>query len=103
VFWHSDVVHAVENEHRGSGYSNVMYIASTPGCQKNAAYTQRQAPSFLSGETPPDFAPDNFEIDFKGRATVDDLTPLGRSQLGIDPSAAKVANVSASSQLREAS
>jgi hypothetical protein len=57
----------------------------------------------LSGETPPDFAPDNFEIDFKGRATLDDLTPLGRSQLGIDPSAAKVANVTASSQLREAS
>jgi hypothetical protein len=103
VFWHSDVVHAVENEHRGSGYSNVMYIASTPGCPKNAAYTRRQAPSFLSGETPPDFAPDNFEIDFKGRAGVDDLTPLGRSQLGIDSSAAKVANVSASSQLQEAS
>jgi hypothetical protein len=103
VFWHSDVVHAVENEHRGSGYSNVMYIASTPGCPKNAAYTRRQAPSFLSGETPPDFAPDNFEIDFKGRATVDDLTPLGRSQLGIDPSAAEVANVSASSPWREAS
>lgn len=92
VFWHSDVVHAVENEHRGSGYSNVMYIASIPGCAKNAAYTKRQAPSFLSGETPPDFAPDNFEIDFKGRATVNDLTPLGRSQLGIDAFTAEVAN-----------
>jgi hypothetical protein len=91
VFWHTDVVHAVENEHRGSGYSNVMYIASIPACPKNAAYTQRQAPSFLTGETPPDFAPDNFEIDFKGRATVDDLTPLGRSQLGIDATQAKVA------------
>jgi hypothetical protein len=83
VFWHSDVVHAVENEHRGKGYSNVMYIASTPGCAKNAAYTARQAPAFLSGKTPPDFAPDNFEVDFKGRATVEDLTPLGRAQLGI--------------------
>jgi hypothetical protein len=57
----------------------------------------------LSGETPPDFAPDNFEIDFKGRAVVDDLTPLGRSQLGIDPSAAKVADVGEASSLREAS
>jgi hypothetical protein len=45
----------------------------------------------LSGETPPDFAPDNFEIDFKGRATVDDLTPLGCSQLGIDASEPKAA------------
>ena len=83
VFWHSDVVHAVENEHRGSGYSNVMYIASTPGCAKNSAYLPQQAQAFLAGKTPPDFAPDNFEVDFSGRGTVADLTELGRSQLGI--------------------
>jgi hypothetical protein len=85
VFWHSDVVHAVENEHRGSGYSNVMYIASTPGCAKNTAYLAKQAPAFLAGKTPPDFAPDDFEVDFKGRGTEADLTPLGRSQLGLQP------------------
>jgi hypothetical protein len=89
VFWHSDVVHAVENEHRGSGYSNVMYIASTPGCAKNTAYLARQAPTFLAGKTPPDFAPDDFEVDFKGRGTEADLTPLGRSQLGLPPLAQK--------------
>ena len=83
VFWHSDVIHAVENEHRGSGYSNVMYIASTPGCAKNTAYLASQAETFLSGKTPPDFAPDNFEVDFKGRGNEADLTPLGRSQLGL--------------------
>ena len=83
VFWHPDVVHAVENEHRGSGYSNVMYIAATVGCGKNSAYLEKQAPAFLSGKTPPDFAPDNFEVDFRGRATEADLTPLGRSQLGL--------------------
>jgi hypothetical protein len=89
VFWHSDVVHAVENEHRGKGYSNVMYISSTPGCAKNTAYLAKQAPSFLSGKTPPDFAPDDFEVDFKGRGTEADLTPLGRSQLGLPPLPAK--------------
>ncbi len=83
VFWHPDVVHAVENEHRGGGYSNVMYIASTVGCHKNSAYLEKQAPAFLSGKTPPDFAPDDFEVDFRGRATEADLTPLGRSQLGL--------------------
>jgi hypothetical protein len=83
VFWHSDVVHAVENEHTGSGYSNVMYISSTPGCAKNSTYLAKQAPTFLSGRTPPDFAPDDFEVDFKGRGTEADLTPLGRSQLGL--------------------
>jgi hypothetical protein len=85
VFWHSDVVHAVENEHRGKGYSNVMYIASIPGCAKNTAYLAKQAPAFLTGKTPPDFAPDDFEVDFKGRGTEKDLTPLGRSQLGLAP------------------
>ena len=83
VFWHSDVVHAVENDHTGSGYSNVMYIAATVGCEKNSAYTVRQAPAFLAGKTPPDFAPDDFEVDFRGRGTEADLTPLGRSQLGL--------------------
>jgi hypothetical protein len=85
VWWHSDVVHAVENEHRGKGYSNVMYIASTPWCAKNTAYLDRQLPAFLTGKTPPDFAPDNFEVDFTGRGTEADLTPLGRSQLGLAP------------------
>ncbi len=84
VFWHSDVVHAVENEHKGQGYSNVMYIAATVGCDKNTAYLSKQAPAFLAGKTPPDFAPDDFEVDFKGRATEADLTPLGRRQLGLN-------------------
>jgi Protein of unknown function (DUF1479) len=83
VFWHSDVVHAVENEHQGTGYSNVMYIASAPGCPKNSAYLEKQALSFLTGKTPPDFAPDDFEVDFVGRGTLADLTELGRAQLGI--------------------
>jgi hypothetical protein len=86
VFWHPDVVHAVENDHRGSGYSNVMYIAATVGCAKNRDYLGRQAPAFLSGKTPPDFAPDDFEVDFSGRGIESDLTPLGRSQMGLDAS-----------------
>jgi hypothetical protein len=83
VFWHSDVVHAVENEHKGTGYSNVIYIASAPGCPKNSAYLGKQAPAFVAGKTPPDFAPDDFEVDFVGRATVQDLTEAGREQLAV--------------------
>ncbi|WP_277184004.1 DUF1479 domain-containing protein [Caballeronia sp. BR00000012568055] len=82
VFWHSDVIHAVEDEHKGAGYSNVMYIASAPACAKNDAYLKRQLPSFLKGESPPDFPADHFEVDFQGRATADDLTAMGKSQLG---------------------
>lgn len=83
VFWHSDVIHAVEDEHRGTGWSNVMYIAAIPSCPKNDAYLARQLPAFLEGKSPPDFPADNFEADFTGRATVEDLTALGRKQIGM--------------------
>ena len=82
VFWHSDVIHAVEDEHKGAGYSNVMYIGSVPGCEKNDEYLRRQLPSFLEGKSPPDFAADNFEVDFTGRATTEDLTAMGMTQMG---------------------
>lgn len=82
VFWHSDVIHAVEDAHRGPGWSNVMYIASIPGCEKNDAYLARQLPSFMAGKSPPDFPADNFEVDFAGRATEACLTGPGRKQLG---------------------
>lgn len=81
VFWHCDVVHAVENDHHGEFDSNVMYIAAAPWCEKNAAYLQRQWPAFVDGRSPPDFAADNFEVDFIGRATEQDLTPLGKKQM----------------------
>lgn len=85
VWWHPDVVHAVEDEHRGTGYSNVIYIGAAPYCAKNAAYLERQAPAFLSGRSAPDFAPEDYEVDFEGRATEADLTDLGRRQMGLSP------------------
>jgi len=88
VFWHADVIHAVEDAHLGSGYSNVMYIAAAPGCAKNDAYLARQRERFLDGKSPPDFPADDFEVDFEGRAHIDDLTPLGRSQMGFDTATA---------------
>jgi len=56
---------------------------AAPGCAKNDAYLQRQLPSFLEGRSPPDFPGEHFETGFAGRAGVDDLTPLGRAQLGL--------------------
>ncbi len=85
VWWHSDVVHAVENENRGRGYSSVIYIGSAPDCAKNREYLPPQKAAFLAGRSAPDFAPENYEVDFAGRATETDLTPLGRRQMGFDP------------------
>jgi hypothetical protein len=38
--------------------------------------------AFLAGRSAPDFAGMDFEVDFNGRATVNDLTELGRQQMG---------------------
>jgi len=83
VWWHPDVIHSVENEHLGQDYSNVIYIGASPGCAKNETYARRQAVHFQQGRSAPDFAPEDYEIDFRGRATVDDLTKLGRAQMAL--------------------
>ena len=85
VWWHSDIIHAVENQHTGSGYSNVIYIGAAPWCEKNARFAERQAAAFLAGRSSPDFAPEDYELDFPGRATPADLSPLGLQQMGLTP------------------
>ena len=71
------------NEHQGDHYANVIYVGASPVCAKNEAYARRQADAFYSGRSAPDFAAEDYEVNFEGRATVDDLTELGRRQLHI--------------------
>ncbi len=85
VWWHPDVIHAVENEHRGINYSNVIYIGAAPWCEKNARFLTRQAESFLAGKSSPDFAAEDYEVNFKNRATLEDLSELGKKQMGLMP------------------
>jgi Protein of unknown function (DUF1479) len=82
VWWHTDICHSVADEHAGKEYASVIYIGSAPDCAKNRAYLPGQKAAFLAGKSPPDFAPMNFEVDFKGRAVESDLTDLGRRQMG---------------------
>jgi hypothetical protein len=84
VWWHPDLLHAVEDVNAGSGESNVMYISAAPDCAKNRAFLELQKPAFLAGNSSPDFAAENYEVDFIGRATLDDLTALGRAQMGFE-------------------
>ncbi len=83
VWWHPDIIHSVADEHNGSDYANVIYIAASPRCAKNEAYVRKQAAKFLAGESAPDFAAEDYEVDFEGRAMVADLTELGRDQMGL--------------------
>jgi hypothetical protein len=84
VWWHPDLVHAVEDINSGDSYSNVVYVGSTPYCKKNLEYAKKQAQKFLEGKSPPDFAPEDYEINYKNRATIEDLTPLGKKQLALE-------------------
>jgi hypothetical protein len=82
VWWHPDILHGVEDVHRGTGYSNVIYIGAAPSCDKNNRFLELQKTAFEAGLSSPDFAPENYEVDFKNRFTVEELTPLGRQQMG---------------------
>jgi hypothetical protein len=60
-----------------------MYIPAAPYCEKNAAYAQACGQAFLSGASPSDFAAENYETGWTGRATPGDLNLTGRQQLGL--------------------
>ena len=83
IWWHPDVVHAVEEKHQGKNYSNVVYVGATPYCKKNIDYIKKQSKKFIEGKSPPDFAPEDYEVNYKGRVTVNDLSELAKKQLGL--------------------
>ena len=80
VWWHPDVGHAVEDKHEGKEYSNVIYVGAVPYCNKNFEYAKKQAVNFLEGKSPPDFAAEDYEVNYTGRATINDLTTLGKNK-----------------------
>lgn len=82
VFWHCDMVHAVEGICDSPTDSSVFYIPATPLCAKNAEYALKQRIAFELGRSPPDFPLNNCEEFFEDRATPTDLTDLGRLTMG---------------------
>jgi hypothetical protein len=85
VWWHADVIHSVADASSDERWGNVMYIPAAPWCEKNADYARFTAGSFLAGTSPADFAAEDYEVDWVGRATEADLDVVGRCQLGLDP------------------
>ena len=83
IWWHPDVIHAVEDTHTGSNYSNVVYVGSMPFCEKNLNYAKKQAEKFLRGESPSDFAPEDYEVSYKNRTLINDLSDLGKKQMAL--------------------
>ncbi|MBW8765719.1 MAG: DUF1479 domain-containing protein [Geodermatophilales bacterium] len=83
VWWHCDMIHSVAPVTDQQGWGNVMYIPAAPHCPKNVVYAEKCGTAFLAGTSPTDFAAEDYEVTWTGRATIDDLGPVGRAQLGL--------------------
>ncbi len=86
VWWHGDLIHSVGEVTGQKGWGNVMYIPASPYCEKNAAYARACGQAFLGGASPGDFAAEDYETSWAGRATLGDLSETGRLQFGFPAS-----------------
>lgn len=85
VFWHCDVAHMVEAEHRGTIDSSVLYIPSVPLCEANIAYVKKQRENFVRGIAPPDFPGGVGESLHKGKCQTEDIkSTAGRRAMGLE-------------------
>jgi hypothetical protein len=85
VWWHGDMIHCVADDTTHERWGNVLYIPSAPWCEKNAAYARACGEAFLKGASPADFAPEDYEAAWTGRPRAEELSPLGRRQLALEP------------------
>lgn len=84
VWWHGDLIHAVAGVTEQRGWGNVMYIPASPWCDKNIEYARSCAVDLERGTSPRDFANEDYEVNWSGRATLATLNARGRDQLGLD-------------------
>ncbi|KAH6886861.1 hypothetical protein B0T10DRAFT_563095 [Thelonectria olida] len=54
VWWHTDMCHAVDPEHRGDQDASVVYVAACPTTPRNKEYVKGQLEAALAGRGPPD-------------------------------------------------
>ncbi|EJD02244.1 DUF1479-domain-containing protein [Fomitiporia mediterranea MF3/22] len=84
VFWHADVVHSVEQEHKGKEDSCVIYIPAMPLTPLNLSYVAKQKEAFLKGLAPPDFPKTAGEGTFVGAGKEGDIVgEVARKAMGL--------------------
>jgi len=80
VAWHCDMLHSVDQKHRGQGDSSVLYIPATPLCPGNVEALKRQRDAAWEGVPPPDFPGGRGEGDFVDGA---DWGKVGTREMGM--------------------
>ncbi|MBD2813797.1 DUF1479 domain-containing protein [Xenorhabdus sp. Flor] len=83
VWWHCDLIHSVAPVENQQGWGNVMYIPAAPLCNRNLAYARQVTEALELGTSPPDFAPEHYEKNWKNRFTVAELNAIGLRGLGL--------------------
>ena len=84
VWWHCDVIHCVAPVDNQQGWGNVMYIPAAPMCEKNRAYAHKVKEALEKGISPGDFPREDYETNWQGRFTLEDLNVQGKRALGMD-------------------
>jgi hypothetical protein len=89
IFWHCDMVHAVEVEHNGEHDACVAYIAATMSTEVNKDYIRKQLADFKEGRAPEDFRSERKRVGFEpgfvgwmGEKAI--LSVEGRRAMGFD-------------------
>jgi hypothetical protein len=67
IYWHCDLIHAVEAVHEGQSDSSVLYIPTVPLTVRNAEYLRDQREHFSRGLPAPDFPGGEGESSFLNR------------------------------------
>jgi len=86
IYWHCDLVHAVEGFHGGQSNSSVAYIPAVPLTVRGAEYLRDQRENFKRGLPPPDFPGGEGESRFLNRGGQEHIQgETGLRALGFKP------------------
>ncbi|KAL1868347.1 hypothetical protein Plec18167_008272 [Paecilomyces lecythidis] len=87
VWWHTDMIHAVDTEHLGEENASVVFIAACPTSPVNKGYVKLQLQASLAGRPPPDYelgAGNLNETAFIGYTGFEGLRTEAKAALGFD-------------------
>src|SRR6476646_10102016 len=73
VWWHCDMIHSVAPVTDQKGWGNVIYIPAAPWCPRNEEYSASVREAFATGSSPSDFPAEDYERDWVGRFTAEEL------------------------------
>lgn len=93
IWWHTDMCHAVETTHNGSGPASVCYIPAAPSTPANIVYIRQHWKDLVAGVPPEDYKyldgagselvlSQQNERKMKGAMALDDISLEGRRALG---------------------